>query len=226
MYFTFKGISSEEYGLVVNKMPTYIKPEHFSEIITVQGKDGASVVDYGYKPYTLKAIVTLMDVSKLDEIMSWLDGSGQLVVSDDPYKYRNVKVLNGIDYQRLSELKEASIEFFVYDPYRYINGEVARTVTSFPGSVRNDGTTTSKPIITIVGSGSVSITINGTTFGYTFPSGESVKLDCEEMDATYDGILRNQYMTGNFPTLKVGVNSITVSGTVTSIKFEKHSRYL
>lgn len=226
MYFTFKGISSENMGLVVNKMPNYVKPKRRNEVIEVKGKDGANIIEYGFAPYTIKANVTLMDISKLDEIISWLDGSGQLVVSDDPYKYRNVSVLEGIDYARLSDFKEASVEFFVYDPYRYINGEVARTVTSFPGSVRNDGTTTSKPIITIVGSGYVSITINGTTFGYTFPSGESVKLDCEEMDATYDGILRNQYMTGNFPTLKVGVNSITVSGTVTSIKFEKHSRYL
>lgn len=226
MYFTFKGISSEQMGLVVNKMPNYVKPKRRSEVIEVQGKDGANIVEYGFAPYTLKATVTLLDVSKLDEIISWLDGSGQLVVSDDPYKYRNVSVLEGIDYARLSDFKEASIEFYVYDPFRYVLKDIDRTFTSFPATIKNNGTYLSQPIITIAGSGAIGVTINGISFDYTFPTSESVTIDCQNMDATYQGSLRNQYMSGDFPVLDVGVNNISVTGNVTSITFEKYTRYL
>lgn len=226
MYFIYKGISSVDMGISVKTMPTYIKPSKRSEIIEVDGKDGAIIIENGYQPYILKATITLLDIDKLDNIIAWLDGSGTLRVSDDINKYRNVKVLNGIDYKRLYEFKEANVEFYVYDPFRYIYNEVSKTLTTFPSTIKNDGTVESKPLLTIVGSGTVSITINGTSFSYSFPSGESLTLDCENMDASYDNMLRNQYMTGNFPSLSVGLNSVSVTGTITSIKFENHSRYL
>lgn len=226
MYFIYNGISSEDMGIVVNSMPSFVKPSMKYEAIQIDGKDGAKIVEMGYSPYVLKAKITLLDPDNFDKIYSWLNGSGVLRVSDDINKYRNVKILNDINYQKLIDFKEASIEFYVYDPFRYIYNEIPKTITSFPSTIKNDGTAESKPIITIVGSGVVTITINGTTFEYTFPTGESVVLDCNEMDATYDSLLRNQYLSGNFPSLSVGLNDVNISGSVTSIKFEKHSRYL
>lgn len=226
MGFTFKGITSESMGIVVNSIQTYVKPQKKADVIQVEGRDGAEVVEYGYAPYILKAKVTLMDLSLIDDVVAWLNGSGVLIIDEDNLKYRNVRVLSEIGYEFFSHLKSATIEFYVSDPYRYEVLEVARTISTFPNSITNAGNTVAKPILTIVGSGSITVTLNGVTIGYTFPAGESVKIDCKNMDASYNGALRNQYMTGNFPSLSVGANSISVTGSVTSVSMSEYSRWL
>lgn len=223
---TFKGITSDSLDVVVNKLPTFIKPQRKTEIIQIEGKDGAEVIEYGYAPYTLSVKITLMDVSRLDDVIAWLDGEGILISSEDELRCVTARVISDIDYTRLITLKEAKVDFFVKDPFRYLVNDIPQTISTFPNMITNSGTVYSKPLLNIVGSGSVSITINGTTFSYNFPLGESVTIDCETMDATYNGQLRNQYMNGYFPKLNVGSNAVDKTGTVISIKFERYSRWL
>ena len=223
---TFKGITSDSLSVVINKLPTFKKPQRKSEVIAIEGKDGAEVVEYGFAPYVLPVRITLMDKDRLDEVMAWLDGSGVLITSDDPLRYRQARVLGEVDYTRLVELKQAQVDFYIEHPFRYNINDIPQTITGFPSTITNNGNVYSKPLLTLVGSGTVSLTINGTTFSYAFPSGESVVIDCESMDASYNGSLRNQYMSGGFPNLKVGSNAIAKTGTLTSIKFEKYSRWL
>lgn len=226
MGFTFNGVTTESMGIVVNSIQSYVKPQVKTEVIEVEGKDGAEVKEYGYAPYVLKAKITLLDLTKIDDVIAWLNGSGQLIIDEDDSHCRNVKIISTINYDFFVQLKSATVEFYVYDPFRYLVFDLPQTITTFPNSITNTGNVYSKPLLTIIGSGSVSITINGTTFSYNFPLTESVTIDCEKMDAYYTGLLRNQYMSGYFPVLKVGSNAISVTGTVTSIKFEKYSRWL
>jgi phage-related protein len=223
---TFKGITSDSLNVVVNKLPTFKKPQRKTDIIQIEGKDGAEVIEYGYAPYTLSIKITLMDVSKIDDVIAWLDGEGVLISSEDSLRCVNARVIGEINYNRLMMLKEATVEFYIKNPFRYLATDIPQTITTFPSTITNTGTVYSKPLLTIVGSGSVTLTINGVTFGYTFPLGESVTIDCESMDATYSGSLRNQYMSGYFPQLSVGSNAISKTGDVTSIKFERYSRWL
>ena len=226
MGFTYNGITTDSMGIVVNSIQTYVKPQKKAEVIQVEGRDGAEVVEYGYAPYVLKAKVTLIDLTLIDDVIAWLNGSGVLIIDEDDQKYRNVHVLSAIDYDYFSHLKQATIEFYVADPYRYTVSEIPQSFTTFPASITNLGNTEAKPKLTVVGSGAVTVTLNGVSFGYTFPVGESVVIDCKNMEATYNGALRNQYMTGLFPIMKVGVNALSVTGSVTSVAFEKYSRWL
>lgn len=226
MGFTYNGITTESMGIVVNSIQTYVKPQKKVDLIQVEGRDGADVIEYGYAPYILKAKITLLDLSLIDEVIAWLNGSGVLIIDEDDQKYRHVRVLSDVNYEYFSHLKQATIEFYVADPYRYTVSEIPQSFTTFPAGITNLGNTVAKPKLTVVGSGAITVTLNGVSFGYTFPVGESVVIDCKNMDATYNGALRNQYMTGLFPTMKVGANALAVTGSVTSVSFAEYSRWL
>ena len=73
----------------------------------------------------------------------------------------------------------------------------------------------SKPLIHIEGSGAVSLSIEGVTITATIS--DYINLDCETMNAyRLPAENMNSYVGGTFPTVKEGVNSIGITGSVTS----------
>ena len=224
MGFTFNGITTDSMGIVVNSIQTYVKPQKKAEVIQVEGRDGAEVVEYGYAPYILKAKVTLLNLTLIDNVIAWLNGSGVLIIDEDNQKYRNVRVLSAIDYDYFSHLKQATIEFYVADPFRYLITE-ANVTLLVAGNVTNSGTYTSLPLIKLTGTGLVTVTINGRSFTYNFDT-PYVYIDSQIQDAYYNGILKNRNFGGDFPKLDVGVNAISWTGTVTEMVITKRTRYL
>lgn len=97
-----------------------------------------------------------------------------------------------------------------------------------PFEVENKGLETSRPIMTITGTGTVEIVVNGVgIFTYTFPEGENqVVIDSEKEDAYLGNVLKNRNMNGEFPILQPGMNKIEWSGDVESIEVEPRSRWL
>ena len=66
-------------------------------------------------------------------------------------------------------------------------------------------------------------------FTYSFPTTDGeVTIDSENEEAYLGNInnLKNRNMNGDFPKLQSGENTISVSGTVTSIKVKANSRWL
>ena len=94
--------------------------------------------------------------------------------------------------------------------------------------VVNKGLETSKPQMTISGSGVVEIKVNGIgMFTYTFPANENLVVIYSEIQEAYLGIvLKNRNMNGEFPILKAGTNKITWTGDVEYIEVEPKSRWL
>ena len=97
-----------------------------------------------------------------------------------------------------------------------------------PFEVENKGLETSRPIMTITGTGTVEISVNGmAVFTYTFPEGENqVVIDSEKEDAYLGSVLKNRNMNGEFPVLQPGTNKIEWTGDVEIIEIEPKSRWL
>lgn len=223
---TFKGYNLDNYGVIFEKMPAIKKPKRRTDTIYVDNKDGFEANELGYDGYLSECTIVLTEPEYFDFLKGLLDGSGPLIRNDDPLRFINVKIQDELEFQEIGYALKTTFEFSVEHPFRYLVVDVPTTVTTFPNTVTNNGNVYAKPHITLVGSGSVSVTINGTIFSYTFPVGEDVEIDCESEDAYHNGSLRNQYMNGFFPKLKVGSNAIAVTGSLTSIKFENVSRWL
>lgn len=111
-----------------------------------------------------------------------------------------------------------------------LNDENAYMMVEYikPFEVMNEGLEPSKPIMTLNGSGTVEISVNGLgIFSYTFPEGENeVVIDSEKQDAYLNGVLKNRNMNGEFPILQPKTNRIRWSGDIKNIKVFPRSRWL
>lgn len=95
-------------------------------------------------------------------------------------------------------------------------------------SLTNRGNVTSRPTVTVYGSGKVELAINAVTvLSFSIDDGY-ITIDAEEMNAYHGDALMNRHVTGDYAdlALKVGENVLSWSGDVTGIKVEDFSRWL
>ena len=233
MYFIFKNTnSSSKTGLIVTSLPPVTKPPKRTETIDIEGRDGDIVIEHGYEAYDKKIEIGLTRGYNIDDIISWLDGSGDLIMSNESDKVYKARIIKQIDFERLLVFKTASVTFHVQPyKYKYDEDDVSATssqISSKSMTVTNRGNVSSKPLIRLTGSGTVTFKLNGADlFTYTFPSEDSyVDIDSEEQDAYVSSTLKNRNMNGSFPVLNVGSNTISWTGTLTTVKVTPRSRWL
>ena len=227
----WKGIDSNTIpGLIICELPPITKPKMKTNIIKIDGRDGDIIEDLGYESYTKNIKVGLTRNYDINEIIKYFTGSGDLVLSNEPDKIYKSRIIEKIDYDKLLRFKTATIKFYT-QPFKYKKDEskVILNITSETSvTVNNIGLEESKPIIKLTGTGTVAINLNGTTvFNYTFPDNETeVIIDSTEQEAYSEGIYKNRFMSGEFPTLEPGENEISWTGSLTKIEIEPKSRWL
>lgn len=229
-YIIWNGEDSRDInGLIICELPPITKPNMRVKETVIDGVDGSIIEEMGYESYDKSIAVGLKIGADVDRIIEFFTGNGRIVFSNEPDKYYIARIVKGIDYQRLLRYRVAVVTFRV-QPFKYDRVEVARKATSERTSmiVENLGNHTSKPIITLSGSGTVELSVNGNMIcRYVFPTGENtVVLDSEKQDAYLNNTLKNRNMSGDFPVFEKGNNVISWSGAVESIQITKYSRWL
>ena len=157
----------------------------------------------------------------IDEVIYWLSGKGTLEYLD---KVTTIHFLDGYQIKRYN--KPTSIPF-IRSPFWYKKDDEYVTVTT---EVVNEGTVYAKPIIKLTKgtSESVEVKINDVIFEYNFNGETDVIIDCVEMSAKYDNLLRNrQLIIGfKFPILKVGANQIELLSGDATIEIKRKDCWL
>lgn len=227
-YIVFKGVKSTDIdGLLISELPPITKPEMRVEETVINGRDGSQYDDLGYSPYEKPVLIGLRGNFDIDKVMKYLSGQGEVVFSNEPDKVYIAKIFAKIDFTRLLRFRQATIPFIV-QPFKYKRFESVKHIETTPAEIFNEGLEPSLPIMTIKGSGTVSISINGGyVFEYTFPDGETeVVIDSEKEDAYLNSDLKNRNMNGEFPILQSGINKIEWTGNIESIEVLPRSRWL
>lgn len=218
-------------GLLISELPPITKPNVRVKETVVDGVDGSIIEELGYESYDKTISIGLKIGADIDKVIEFFTGNGEIVFSNEPERYYIARVIKGIDFTRLLRFRVAKVTFRV-QPFKYNRVELERVSASDRQSmiVENIGNHTAKPILTITGSGTVYLSLDGKPmFNYTFPEGENtVIIDSEKQDAYFNNILelRNRKMNGEFPIFKKGNNTISWSGAVGSIQITKYSRWL
>lgn len=95
-----------------------------------------------------------------------------------------------------------------------------------PSRVLNNGTIYSQPILTIYGSGDITLTINGEDFPL-YGVQESITIDSERMEVCKGMVNQNSKFGGAaFPRLEVGENTVSWTGNVTKVEIQPKWRWL
>lgn len=127
-------------------------------------------------------------------------------------------------------MKTASISFLC-SPYKYVKDEQPVVITSNGTyDIYNSGTEKALPLIDIEATSSVMLRVNGTEYicSLSMSSANSkITLDSEAQNAFVTGTttLKNSIMTGVFPQLRVGNNTLQISG-ITKATVNIRSRFV
>ena len=228
-YIVFKDVCSKHIdGLLICELPPITKPKMRTSITKIDGKDGDIIDKLGYESYTKTVSIGLTRNFDINEIMDYFNGSGNLILSNEDDKYYKAEILEQVDYERLIRFRKAKVKFHI-QPYKYKVDEppfVYETSELEEIKVSNQGLAPSKPVITLYGSGIVSITINGNYVFQINIDDDYVVIDSIEEEAYKNGTLKNRFMSGDFPILKSGINTIEWTGNLTKIIVNPKSRWL
>lgn len=230
-YVIFKGINSNTYSnLIISELPCISKPELRVETTEIDGKDGDIIDELGYASYDKTLKIGLTSSNNIDNIIKFFSGSGDIVFSNEPDKYYKAYIYEQIDYERLLRFKEADVTIHV-QPFKYLLNEedVVLNITNQTSlTVNNQGLEKSKPILKLYGSGTITISLNGlTAFTVTIDEDDDyIVIDSMEEEAYNDTELKNRNMSGEFPLLESGNNTISWTGSLTKIEVTLNSRWL
>ena len=96
-------------------------------------------------------------------------------------------------------------------------------------SIVNRGNTVAKPTITIYGSGTVDLSLNGTQiFTIDIGDAEYITINSASMNAYQGETLMNRSVVGDYSNLvfNIGTNTVSWTGNVTQIEVENYVRWL
>lgn len=228
-YIKWKNINSDNVrGLLICELPPISKPKMKTSTTEIDGKDGDIVEYLGYKSYTKSLKIGLTRNFDIDEIVEYFNGTGQLILSNEPDKYYIAEIVDNVDYEKLINFKTATVKFHV-QPFKYLVNEapfILEVSNETEFKVSNVGYQKSKPIITVYGTGIVELKVNNKHCCTLDFDSEFITINSMEEEAYFQDVLKNRRMKGDFPILKSGINIISWNGNVSKIIVEPKSRWL
>lgn len=229
---SFNGVTAASKGVIVVEYPPYVKPQSRVKVLTIPGRSGSLTIDEGaYENIEFECRCVASPEANIESISDWLTGSGDLVFGNARDRSLKARVDGRISFDKIisgHQHRGFTIPF-VCQPGRYVHPPVADIVRTTTGTVTNPGTMPSQPKIKVVATGEITLTVGSSAMLINGPETEwTLVIDSELMDC-FDGtmtLLRNDWMTGDFPLLNPGTNAVNWDGTVESVTITPRWRYL
>jgi len=229
-YFIWNGVDCRTKGIHVSELPPITIPLERSKQTNVPGRPGSLTQLEGddvYDDMILTATCFIADPAQIPAIAAWLKGKGTVTFANRTGGHYNARIANQIPFEKVLRGNphcSFAVNFRCY-PFWYQENVSDVTITSSGDTITNPGSVYSEPLITVYGSGNITLMI-GTTIVELTNVSSSIVLDCALKEAYKGTTLMNDHMSGDFPVLKPGLNSISWNGNVTSIVIRPNWRYL
>lgn len=188
--------------------------------------DGQGKLIFSNDPnyYYIAQVVNKFDIAQSIMIL----GEFTVVFNAKPFK----KALDDTNYIILDQcVSRAGNVINPLSSYNFVGGTAlanntpVQLNTTKQVNINNPGTVDSAPILNIVGSGDISVTLGSSTFSLENLD-DYVTVNTEMQNAYKDTALRNNIMIGDFPTLPCGDNAVSWSGAVASISIQCNSNWI
>ena len=230
--FTYKGINSSKFGILLEYMPTRATAARQVQYISIPGRDGHLIYDdpnESLAPISIIPECSIEDVSEenLREIKRWLSGSGELIFSDEPNVYWKARLDTQIDYSIPLKLMHQFALVFDCFPYAFTKrGDkplVFNPTTTLWQTIMMNEYSRSLPHIKIFAQGDVGLNINGVENNF-YSINNYIECD-SELQQCYKGNMNlGMNMSGEFPVLVEGKNVIQFTGKIEQVIITPHWR--
>lgn len=218
-YLTYDGVSSEDFNVHISGDGTYDAPQRDVETISIAGKNGDLHLDNGrFNNIEIRYSAFCVDnfahnYGAFKAFLTSKRGYKRLEDTYHPEYYRRAAYNDKLTPSMTPRNLAGSFDIvFDCDPRCFLkSGEVEREVVS-GGYIKNPTLFDANPLIRAYGSGTLAI--NDVSVRIS-TSGTYTDIDCDIQEAYEGSINRNgniSLVSGEFPKLKAGLNSITYTG--------------
>ncbi len=228
-WFAWNGVRCTEYGIHVLTQPDITVPAERVTFTDVPGRSGSLTTLQGedvYEDMILPAECIVPDMSRIDEIAAYLKGSGTVTFANRQGGFYYARIVNQIPFAKIlrgNPHRSFTVNFRC-KPFWYQAGveDIALTAS---GTVTNPGSVYSEPVITVNGTGDITLMVGAQIVELEGIDGH-ITLDSAMQEAYSGTTLMNDKMSGDFPVLKPGLNGISWTGDVTNVVIRPNWRYL
>lgn len=225
--FSLDGVSSDTLGLFVDYLaPVPLAEQRYTDFNTGADEQGVTPDDvFNNIQYQIRFYTLLPDDYNDTAIKAFCYGKSVLTLSRFPDYYFKIKKVSlqaadGSEYgKRIDYILALTLA-----PFRYTVDNEQITLAS-GDSIVNEHTRYSKPEFEITGTGDITLTVNGAEFTVKgLETNQTIIIDSSR-HVTYSGdTLLIGKTEGKYPLLDVGSNTVSWTGSISSIKYKGNWR--
>lgn len=225
--FTLDSVSSDTLGLFVDFLaPVPLADQRYTDFNTGADEQGTTPDDvFNNIQYQIRFYTFLPDDYNDTAIKAFCYGKSVLTLSRFPDYYFKIKktslqAADGSGYgKRIDYILALTLA-----PFRYTVDNEQITLAS-GDSIVNEHTRYSKPEFEITGTGDITLTVNGAEFSVKgLETNQTIIIDSAR-HVTYSGdTLLIGKTEGKYPLLDVGSNTVSWTGSISSIKYRGNWR--
>ena len=220
----FNNKSSADCRIQVAHPPGYAYPERDYTITHIPGRNGDIIQDNGCYKNVERTYEVSFDVPNEDfatyanAVSAWLHsttGYARLEDSYEPDYYRMATYQESNIFENLYNQAGTATIVFECKPQRFL--KTGDNIIAIQNSltIMNPTGFEAYPLFKVTGTSGV-LTVNGNSITLSSIDG-FVMLDCELQDAYKENINKNSTISGTFPVLKTGSNTISWTGDISSV---------
>lgn len=211
-------------GVLIEHAPETNRPRRKMDRYEVPGRNGDVIISQNAfenvtREYDLVVYGGDYDDMAAD-LMTWLyapEGYQRLTDSFDADVYRLAFASDETDIEDIMHTDGRCTVVFSCDPRRFLlSGEQAVSFSA-SGSITNPTRFTAKPVFTVYGSGAGTITAGGKAIEISSIY-DGMILDCDRCRAYYGSSNLNNLVSGSFPEIPAGEQTITITGGITLLE--------
>lgn len=172
-WFEWNGVKCTDYGIYVTEQPPSTIPEERVTFTNIPGRSGSLTTlegDYVYEDLVLTATCVISDPDRILEIAGWLRGSGTVTFANRDGGFYYARVVNQIPFEKIlrgNPHRSFAVNFRC-KPFWYEADVPVKNIQPGSGStsgyvtMQNPGNVPSEPIITVTGSGEITLIVDMT----------------------------------------------------------------
>lgn len=220
----FNNKSSADCRIQVAHPPGYAYPERDYTITHIPGRNGDIIQDNGCYKNVERTYEVSFDAPNEDfatyanAVSAWLHsttGYARLEDSYEPNYYRMATYQESNIFENLYNQAGTATIVFECKPQRFLKtGDNIITIQNSL-TIMNPTGFEAYPLFKVTGTSGV-LTVNGNSITFSSIDG-FIMLDCELQDAYKENINKNSTISGTFPVLKTGSNTISWTGDISSV---------
>lgn len=221
-FFTFNNKTSTDFGLMIADDIKLITPQTRGNFIEIEGSDGEFFLSDGkLKNARLSIPVYIEDDELINDVANWLKGDNQWhwleYLMDEEFVYQAICTDEYSFSKTFTEFGKSVITFNL-KPYKFLKSGLTERILD--ESITNPLGRSSKPKLTIKGSGNITINIGNSTLTLKNVDGGVIVDSLYQTVTTLNGQAQawDKVTSYPLPTIAPGRQNVTTTGNVTEIK--------